>query len=153
MFIRSVLWRNLQTLQHLVSAISCNKCINSLISLECHLSLAALSRSFLLLHFNLYHSMANSADAILVTFFLFFPENSIWKQFAWNVNSCFLGKIRKIYQYGLLKILPRVLSMNWAGQSSLSKQCKPRSDATECSIWPEPTFYNPSNTFFKHINW
>ena len=45
---------------------------------------------------------ANSADDKLMIFFLFFPGNRIWhfvqivsagwRQFVWNVNSCFLGK-------------------------------------------------------------
>ena len=43
-------------------------------------------------------------------FFLFFPENRIWHfmQIVWNVETCFLRKVRKIFQYvdGLLKILP-----------------------------------------------
>ena len=48
---------------------------------------------------------AFSADDKLMILFLFFPENRIWhfmqivrRQFAWNVKSCFLGKIRKIFQ-------------------------------------------------------
>ena len=37
-------------------------------------------------------------------FFLFFPENRIWHfmqivSIAWNVKSCFLWKVRKIFQY------------------------------------------------------
>ena len=67
---------------------------------------------------------ANSADDKFMIFFLFFPENRIcyflqivsckivsclswnclyiclhWRQFAWNVKTCFLGKLRKIFQY------------------------------------------------------
>ena len=36
---------------------------------------------------------------------------TIWRQFAWNVKSCILGKIRKTntLKCRLLKILPRVL--------------------------------------------
>ena len=50
---------------------------------------------------------------------LIFHANCLLRrQFAWNVKSCFLGKIRKnISKCRLLKILPRVLSfraMNWS---------------------------------------
>ena len=50
---------------------------------------------------------ANSAGSKLMIFFYFFPRkldlafhaNCLqWRQFAWNVKSCFLGKIRKICQ-------------------------------------------------------
>ena len=38
----------------------------------------------------------------------------LWRQFAWNIKSCFLGKIRKsIWIYRLLKILLRVLSIKF----------------------------------------
>ena len=45
----------------------------------------------------------NLADNKSMIFFLFFPENrirhfiQIVRQFAWNVISCFLGKIIKIF--------------------------------------------------------
>ena len=54
-------------------------------------------------------------------YFFFFssPENRfLWRQFAWNVKSCFLGKIRKEKKnskYRLLKILPRVLTLMCKG--------------------------------------
>ena len=44
----------------------------------------------------------------LMIFFLFFPENRIltfhaiclqWRQFAWNVKTCFLWNIREIFLY------------------------------------------------------
>ena len=35
-----------------------------------------------------------------------------WRQFARNVKSCFLGKIRKIFQY-VLKTLHRMISVKW----------------------------------------
>ena len=50
---------------------------------------------------------ANSAGDKLVTFFVFFPENKIW-----HVNSCFLGKIRKILQYVVCwKLYPECLAL------------------------------------------
>ena len=46
-------------------------------------------------------------------FFLFFPENRFWhfmlqnlRQFAWNVKSCFLGKLRKSCQCVICWISP-----------------------------------------------
>ena len=58
--------------------------------------------------------------------FLIFPSKQdltfhanclLRRQFAWNVKSCFLGKIRKnISKCHLLKILPRVLSVNIGNQ-------------------------------------
>ena len=81
--------------------------------------------------------LANSADSTLVIFFLFFPGNRIWHflqivpigQFAWNVKSCFLEKIGKhISKCRLLKILPRVLSVNPSpAEPCLYKQCRSRS--------------------------
>ena len=51
---------------------------------------------------------ANPADRKLVMFLLFFH----WRQFTENVKSCFLVKIRgENAKYHLLKILPRVLSV------------------------------------------
>ena len=48
--------------------------------------------------------------------FLFSPEKGIWnfhwRQFAWNVKSCFLEKKKKNLICRLLKILPRMLSIN-----------------------------------------
>ena len=38
--------------------------------------------------------LANSADDKLVTSVLIFPIRQDLRQFAWNVNSCFVGKIR-----------------------------------------------------------
>ena len=36
-----------------------------------------------------------------------------WRQFAWNAKSCFLGKIRKIFQNVVCwKFFPRVLNWN-----------------------------------------
>ena len=65
---------------------------------------------------------ADSADNKLMIFFLIFPGNRIWqyntnclhwRQFAWNVKPCFLGKMEKsISICHLLKILPRVLRDN-----------------------------------------
>ena len=66
-------------------------------------------------------NLANSADDKLMIFLNFYPKyqdstihaNSLhWRQSVLNVKSCFLGKIRKIFQdVFLLKILPRVLSV------------------------------------------
>ena len=71
------------------------------------------------LDFNLYHSMGifsrQQTDNIFLTFprkqDLIFHANCLhWRQFAWNIKSCFLGKIRKnISLCHLLKNLPRVL--------------------------------------------
>ena len=56
------------------------------------------------LHFKLFHSLDSFVDKFMI-FFLFFPENRIWhfmqivsngwRQFEWNIKTCFLGKIRK----------------------------------------------------------
>ena len=51
---------------------------------------------------------SNSANDKLVIFFYFFPRKQdsickanclLWRQFAWNIKSRFLGKIRKIFKY------------------------------------------------------
>ena len=43
---------------------------------------------------------------------LIFHANCLhWRQFAWNVKTCFLGKMRKNISICLLKISPRVLSV------------------------------------------
>ena len=43
----------------------------------------------------------------------FYASMLHWRQFAWNVKTCFLGRIKKnILICHLLKILPRVLSIN-----------------------------------------
>ena len=58
---------------------------------------------------------ANSINDKLMIFFLFFPENRIWQfmqivSIAWNVDSCFLTKVRKISLIcHMLKILPSVM--------------------------------------------
>ena len=65
---------------------------------------------------------AFSADDKLIILFLILPRKQdltfhanclLRRQFAWNVKSCFLGKNKKnISKCRLLKILPRVLSVN-----------------------------------------
>ena len=58
-----------------------------------------------------------SAGVLPCPHVLFFPEIQIWlfihwRQFAWNVKSCFLRKYKNISKCLLLKILARVLSVN-----------------------------------------
>ena len=57
--------------------------------------------------FNLFHSLGKFNWRQIYAFLhifprkqdLTFPENCLcWRQFAWNVKSCFLGKLRKIFQ-------------------------------------------------------
>ena len=73
-------------------------------------------------YINLCHSWANSADDKLMIFFLLFPSKQIlagyanclqWRQFAWNVKICFLGKITIFFfsKCPLPKILPSMLSV------------------------------------------
>ena len=76
---------------------------------------------------NLYQSLGIFSRWQIDDIFLIFPSKQdstfyanclLRRQFAWNVKSCFLGKIRKnISKCRLLKILPRVLSVK--GVSSL----------------------------------
>ena len=69
--------------------------------------------------FNLYHSLGNFSRGQIGEIFLIFPRKqdlifyANWKQFAWNVKSCFLGKNKKnISICCLLKFLPIMLSIN-----------------------------------------
>ena len=69
----------------------------------------------------LYHSLGIFSRRQVDDMFLIFPRKQdltfhanclLRRQFAWNVKSCFLGKLRKIFsKYRLLKILPRVLGV------------------------------------------
>ena len=63
--------------------------------------------SFDLAYFNLYHSLGIFSRRQNDDIFLIFPRKQdltfhanclLRRQFAWNVKSCFLGKIRKIFQ-------------------------------------------------------
>ena len=72
------------------------------------------------IHFNLYHSLDIFSRRQMNDIFLTFPRKQdltfhanclLRRQFAWNAISCFLGKIRKIFQNVVLKNLPRVLSV------------------------------------------
>ena len=63
--------------------------------------------SFHLFLFNLYHSLGIFSRRQTGDIFLIFPRKQdltlhanclLRRQFAWNVKSCFLGKIRKIFQ-------------------------------------------------------
>ena len=56
---------------------------------------------------NLYHSLGIFSRRQIDDIFLIFPSKQdltfhanclLWRQFAWNVKSYFLGKIRKIFQ-------------------------------------------------------
>ena len=48
-----------------------------------------------------------------------------WRQFVWNVKSCYLEKIRKnISKYCLLKILPRVLMIKTTQIDNVMKEEK-----------------------------
>ena len=68
-----------------------------------------------ILTLNLYKfsKWANSAKEKLVIFFFLFTQKTLhWRQFAWNVKSCFLGEIRKICQTDICwKNLSKVLSI------------------------------------------
>ena len=59
---------------------------------------------------------AGTFNTFFMTFFfsLFFQKNRIWqwRQLAWNVKSCFLGKLRTMSICRLMKFFPRVLSVN-----------------------------------------
>ena len=71
--------------------------------------------------FDCYHSLSIFSRQQIDDIFLIFPRKQdltfhanclLRKQFAWNVKSFFLGKIKKnISKCRLLKILPRVLSI------------------------------------------
>ena len=72
--------------------------------------------------FNHYHSLGLFSRCQIGDIFLIFPQKtgfdisckfSPCRLFAWNVKTCLLGKIRKIFQCLLLKILTRVLSVNF----------------------------------------
>ena len=65
------------------------------------------SRQKLLRNVNLYHSLGIFSRRQNDVIFLIFPRKQdltfhanclLRRQFAWNVKSCFLGKIRKIFQ-------------------------------------------------------
>ena len=66
--------------------------------------------------FNLYQSLGFSEDEKLVILFLFFPGNRIWHfvQVIWmKGQNLFPGKNKKyLSKCHMLKIIPRVLSMN-----------------------------------------
>ena len=69
---------------------------------------------------NLYNSLGKFSRLHIDDIFLIFPRKQAmtfhanclpWRQFAWNVKTCFLDKIKNIILSRLLKILPRVLSI------------------------------------------
>ena len=77
---------------------------------------------------NLYQSLGKfsrwKTDDIVLIFprkqDLTFHANCLhWRQFAWNVKSCFQEKIHRIFQCRLLNILPRVLSVNLVRSTSI----------------------------------
>ena len=82
---------------------------------------------WLLTHIDLYHSQGIVSRRQIDDIFLIFPRKQdmtfhanchLRRQFAWNVISCFLGKIRKIFQNIICwKIYPECLElkrMSWA---------------------------------------
>ena len=67
--------------------------------------------------FKLYHSLSWFSRQRIGDIFLIFPSliqiiSIGWRQFAWNVKSCFMGKNKKnILTCRLLKILPIVQAL------------------------------------------
>ena len=69
-----------------------------------------------------------------------FMQTALRRQFAWNIKSYFLGKTKEnISKCHLLKFYPacKVLThfILETPKRVFGTQCRPRSDATECSIW------------------
>ena len=62
---------------------------------------------------NLYHSLGKFSRPHIYTGFDIHANCLHWRQFAWNVKSCFLGKIQKYFKMSLLKILPRELRLTF----------------------------------------
>ena len=77
-------------------------------------------------------------------FFLFFPENSIWH--FMQIVSCFLGKIRKIFQYVVCwKFYPElILSTSHMVPSFLY-------DCAKSALSSTPLPWNPSWSTAQHM--
>ena len=72
-------------------------------------------------HDNLYTTLTNSANDKLTFYYFVYQKQSLifhanwllWRRFAWNVKTCFLGKVRKKCQYVFCwNFLPSILSVN-----------------------------------------
>ena len=97
--------------------------------------------------------MANSADDKFMIYFLFFPENRIWyfmqrREFARNVISYFMRKIRKLFQIVVCWIFyPACLALG------SMNHCKSyRGDCVYCKQCPKIPIIRIVNWLFRCIN-
>ena len=89
------------------------------------------NRYFVILYINLYHSLGIFSRWQTDDIFLIFPRKQdltfqanclLRRQFAWNVKSCFLGKIRKIFQNVICwKFYPECEALNYIAILNFSK--------------------------------
>ena len=105
--------------------------------------------------------VVNSADDKLAIFFLFFPEKKDltfhanclqWRQYAWNVKSCFMRKIRKIFQYVCWNFYPARVANSaivWRCFSYFSQ--KTRLDIS-CKLSPMETICMKCQILFSEKN-
>ena len=82
-----------------------------------------------ILHCHFYFSLYHCLDLFCRRQIYFFPENRIWhfmqwywRQFACNIKTCYLGKIRK--KKLILKISPRVWSVKGPDRLSVQTLCQ-----------------------------
>ena len=93
---------------------------------------------------NIYHSLDSFSRRQIDDIFLIFPRKQdftfhanclLRRQFAWNVKSCFLGKIRKIFQNVVCwKFYPECWALKfniWAAVKNIPLTCAPTKDSAQ----------------------
>ena len=103
---------------------------------------------------------ANSADNSLMFFLFCFPENRLWhliQTICIYCQSIFWEKYEKhLSKCRLLKFYPACIALTHCSLETskrvIGKQCRPRSDATECGIKSgSPLFADSSVSFLQKL--